>query len=178
MTIRFLANTVVSGKMYHAGGTHTFAAADESTQVSAGAAIYHATAPVLDSCPRWLLVGALTYADFSAAATTSTVNLFNLEPRGIIQGIKIKHTVAFAGPSISAYTVSVGDAGTAALLASAFDVLQAFGSTAFQLSQNFYGEDNTIPTLITATAVSTGANLSVATAGQVNIWALLSKSVV
>jgi hypothetical protein len=178
VTINFIANTIVNGKMYPLGDTSTFSAAAEATQVAAGTAIYAITMPVLDERPKWIQVGNLTFADFSKAATTNTLNLFNLEPRGIVLGVKIKHTIAFAGPSISAYTVSVGDVGTVDLLASAFDVLQAFGSTNFQLSQNFYGEDNAIPTVIQATATSTGANLSVATAGQVNIWALLAKSVI
>jgi|SRR5450755_1077738 len=177
MSVQFIKNTIVNSRFYPLGDRSSLGATAEATQVAAGAAIYTIWMPRLDNRPQWMLIGSLSYADFAAAATTKTLNLINLEPRGIIQGIKIKHTVAFSGPSISAYTVSVGDINTAGLLASAFDVLQAFGSTAYQLSSNFYAEDNTIPTAISATATSVGANLSVATAGAVSIWALLSKSV-
>ncbi|GAC1425631.1 MAG: hypothetical protein NVSMB6_26280 [Burkholderiaceae bacterium] len=128
--------------------------------------------------PRWYHVGnGLTYTDFSAAALTVNIPLFLLPPHAIIQGIKIKHSVAFAGPAITAYTVSVGDVGNRALYASAFNVFQAPGSTIYQLSQNFAGEDALVATQISATATAVGANLSAATAGSVDTWALLSQDI-
>lgn len=122
----------------------------------------------------WVKVATLSFSAFSAAALANSIALFVLPAGGVIHGIKIKHTVAFAGPSISAYSISVGIAGSNAKYASAFDVLQAVASNAFQLSDNFIAEDDVSTTQVTATATSVGANLSAANAGAVNIWALLS----
>jgi hypothetical protein len=133
-------------------------------------------APVLDLTPRWIEFGVLSYADFAAGAASNTIPLFNLAPHAIIHGIKIKHTASFTGGSITAYTISVGDINTVDLFASAYDVYQAPASTVYQLSSNFYAEDNTNQTQIYATATSTGDNLSSATAGAVNFYALLAKS--
>jgi hypothetical protein len=125
--------------------------------------------------PVWAQVAtAVDFSFFSTAGLTKTINLFLLPTGGVIHGIKIKHSTAFAGPSISAYTISVGIASSLAKYASAFDVFQPIGSTIYQLSSNFSSEDNTVPTQITATATSVGANLNVANAGVVNIWACLS----
>jgi hypothetical protein len=116
----------------------------------------------------------IDFSYFSAAALTNSINLFSMLRGTVLHGIKIKHTQAFAGPSISAYTISVGISGSNAKYASAFDVFQPVGSTIYQLSSNFSGEDDAAVTQITATAVSVGANLSAANAGIVSIWACLS----
>lgn len=48
MTIKFIANTVVNSKLYFAGDLCTFAAADETTQINAGAAVSWPTGAVGD----------------------------------------------------------------------------------------------------------------------------------
>ncbi len=127
--------------------------------------------------PRWFKVGsAFTAADFSKAATTNSINLFVLPAKATIHAIKIKHSQAFAGGAISAYTVSVGIVGTVAKYATAFDVFQTVASSALQSSSNLGSEDDVSGTQITITATSTGANLSAATAGSVDVWALLSRN--
>jgi hypothetical protein len=128
----------------------------------------------LGTSPQWVRVGTLTFGSFSTAATTNSIALFNLPPAAILHGVKIQHSVAFAGGGITAYTVSVGDVGNATLYASAFNVFQAAGATIYQLSSDFGGESLVAATQLYATATSTGGNLSTATAGAVNIWALLS----
>lgn len=125
--------------------------------------------------PTWVkLANNLDYGSFSIGALTTSIGLFMLPGRGVIHGIKIKHTVSFAGPLISAFTISVGITSNATKYASAFDVFQAVSTTAYQLSSNFSGEDEIGPTQINVTATSVGANLSAATQGLVDIWALLS----
>lgn len=127
--------------------------------------------------PSWMKVA--TDADylsiFSAAALTNQVPLFQLDKKCILHGIRIKHSVSFAGGGISAYTVSVGDISNAARFASAFDVFQAASPTAFELSDNFYMENDSVAVQIYATATSVGANLNQATQGLVSIWAMLSR---
>jgi hypothetical protein len=127
------------------------------------------------SRPEWYHVGnQMQASDFSIAALSQSIPLFQLPPRAFIHGIKIKQSIAFGGGAISAYTISVGVAGSNAKYATAFDVFQAPGSRVYQASLNFGSEDALAPTQITATATSVGANLNAATVGTVNIWALLS----
>lgn len=126
--------------------------------------------------PRWFKVGTVSYKALLAAALTGSINLFKLPAKATIHCVKIKHSVAFAGPSISAYTVSVGISGSLAKYASAFDVFQASASGAFQVSSNCDGEDSVSDTQVLLTATAVGANLNVATAGSVDIWAMLSKN--
>lgn len=128
----------------------------------------------LTNVPTWLKVGTRTYENFSAAALTSSLTLFALAPMGLIQAVKIKHSTAFAGGAIASYTVSVGIVGTVAKYAAAFDVFQAVSGTAFQLSATAGSESHTAAVAITITATSTVANLDAATAGAVDVWALLS----
>jgi hypothetical protein len=125
--------------------------------------------------PTWALVANnYDFSFFKTAGLTLSVPLFTMPRGAVLHGIKIKHSTAFAGPSISAYTISVGILGSLAKYASAFDVLQAVSSTTFQLSDNFVSEDDAALTQVYATATSVGANLNVATAGVVDIWAMLS----
>src|ERR1700704_3236752 len=92
-----------------------------------GAAPLSATARL-----TWVRVAnALDFSYFATAGPTLSIPLFKLPAGGCIHGIKIKHSTAFAGPSISAYSISVGIAGSNAKYASAFDVLQAVASSAF-----------------------------------------------
>lgn len=130
---------------------------------------------IIGSIPQWIKVGnAISHTAFQTGATTNNITLFTLLAGGIIHAVKIKHSTAFAGGVISAYTLSVGIAGTLAKYATAFDVFQVVSATAYQLSNSFGGESHTATTAIKIAATSTGANLSASTAGVVDVWALLS----
>ena len=179
MTIKFLANTKIGSKVYLAGEVVSFAQADEDTQLNAGTAIrYKQPTIAVDGYPIWVKVaGNVNYTYFTTAGTSKSVPLFTLPAGGIIHAIKIKHSQPFQGGAISAYTLSVGITGTNAKYASAFDVKQAVSGTAFQLSTTAGCESTSADTVITATATSTSANLSVATQGVVDVWALVSNPV-
>jgi len=83
---------------------------------------------------------------FTAAATTQDIELFRLGSTDIIHGVKIKHSTAFSGGTLSALTLSVGvpfranpdeEAGLPADLtkyASPFDAFQTAGKAVFQLT--------------------------------------------
>lgn len=72
----------------------------------------------------------LTYSDLTAAATTQTIDLMSLPQGCIVKTVRIKHTVAFAGGSLSSMTVSVGSsAGSATTFKAAFDCFQAVAAT-------------------------------------------------
>lgn len=142
---------------------------------NASAYVVPTTPATIGSVPTWIKVGdAISYTTFQTAATTKSNTLFSLIAAGIIHEVKIKHSTAFAGAAISAVTISVGISGTNDKYASAFNVLQAVSSTAFELSDALGTESHTAATNITVTAISTGANLSALSAGVVDIWALMS----
>lgn len=124
---------------------------------------------------RWIRE-TVTFAQFSAAAATNAVTLFALPPKGCVHAVRIKHSVAFGGGAISAYTVAVGISGTAAKYAAAFNVFQAVSdlAAAKQISATIGTESDLTATNIIATATATGANLNAATAGSVDIWVLTS----
>ena len=54
----------------------------------------------------------VTHTQLQAAALTNDITLLTLPILGSIQSIFMKHTVAFAGTSITAYEISVGITGT------------------------------------------------------------------
>jgi hypothetical protein len=125
--------------------------------------------------PAWFKVASSAdFSFFTAAALTNQLALFALPAQGVLHGIRIKHAASFTGGLISAYSLSVGTVASPALYASAFDVFQAPGDTVYQLSSNFAGLSDLGPGQVYVQAVSVGANLSAATAGLVDIWALVS----
>jgi hypothetical protein len=126
--------------------------------------------------PTWLKF-TIPYTTFATAALTNSPTLFTLPIAGIIHAVKIKHSVAFTGGAISAYTIKLGITGNTAKYASAYNVFQAVSGTNFQLTSTMGSESHTATTAILATATSVGANLNAATAGSCDIWVLLSKVV-
>lgn len=147
-----------------AGGFSTIGAAPGSDPTAIGAV------------PVWVKVGvAISHVAFQAAATTNSITLFTLIPAGTIHAVKIKHSTAFGGGAITAYTLSVGIAGTLAKYATAFDVFQAVSNTAMQMTGVTGTENNGAGTAILITATSTTANLNASTTGAVDVWVLLSK---
>ena len=127
----------------------------------------------LDAAAWWAKY-TVSYSDLSAAATTNDVELFSLPAGGVIHGVKMKHSTAFSGGAISAFTVSIGITGTLAKYANAFDVFQAVSNTAQQISSTVGTENHGAATSIKIAATSTGANIDQATAGTVDVWVLWS----
>lgn len=76
---------------------------------------------------------AYTASEFEAADTDAAVDLFTLPANGVIEAIRIKHSVAFAGTAVTSVACSVGDAaGDTAdddAYMPAFNVFQAVGNT-------------------------------------------------
>lgn len=124
-----------------------------------------------DAPPLWIKYTA-TFTDLSAAATTNSIVLFSLPAKTMIHQVIIKHSVAFSGGAITAYTVAVGDAGNLNRYTVPFDVFQAVGDTTRSITQVNDLESFTNATNILLTAASIGANLDAATAGSVDIWVM------
>jgi hypothetical protein len=148
-------------------------------EVAAAVAAHAALAdphPASTSLPKWVKV-TMGFADFSAAALTSSPEVYSLPAGGVIHAVKIKHSAAFTGGTIATYTISVGIVGTVAKYSAAFNVFQAPGNTVQQLTSTVGTENHGAVTSIKATAVSTVGNLDAATTGSVDIWLLVSGAV-
>jgi hypothetical protein len=66
---------------------------------------------------------------FKVASTTATKVLFVMPANGVIEGLRIKTSVAVAGTSITAVSCSLGDGSTADAYAPNYDVFAAVGNT-------------------------------------------------
>lgn len=120
--------------------------------------------------PRWKKF-TVTYAQLATAGLTNDIQLFILPGAGIIERTMIKHSVAFAGGAISAYTISIGIAANLVKYAAAFNIFQAVADGTFQLTSTAGCETFAAAgTSIRVKATSTTANLDAATAGSVDIW--------
>ena len=131
--------------------------------------------PSVDSTGRWKKI-AVANTDFTPSGPVTTIPLFILPAGSIIEGIKIKHSAAFVGGTVSAATLEVGITGTLSKYATAFDVFQAPGDTVQQHSFVFDGEDHANPATISATLRTTGGSSGDLTAGAAEIWAKISRA--
>ena len=167
--INFYANATntVSASFDASGNFSVVAAANANTANSAANA---------GNFPVWVKT-TIPYTSFSTAGTTNSITLLSLVAAGVIHGVKIKHSTAFAGTGITAMTASVGVSGTLNKYASAFDVFSAVSNTNFQLSNVVGSENNGAATTILITGTSTGGNLNALTQGSVDVWVLMSKAV-
>jgi len=107
---------------------------------------------------------------FTAAATSEDVSLFSLLENEVIEAVVIKHSTAFSGGTLSAFTVSVGIVGDLDKYGSAFDVFQATGAAVAQVSSSLGFEDFTGATDIRIAAVAVGDDVLNAAAGSVDVW--------
>lgn len=112
---------------------------------------------------------------FTESATSEDIELFSLAAKQMIEKIVIKHSAAFTGGTLSAFTLSVGIVGDLTKYAAAFDVFQAIGATVFQLSETAGIENFGDSTSIRLAAVSTGDDVVNANTGSVDVWVFTSK---
>jgi hypothetical protein len=128
---------------------------------------------------RWVKVPA-TKTDFSTAGTSNTVTGIVVPAGTILHQVKIKHSVAASGGTISAYTLSVGVTSNNTLYTAPFSVFTAVSATNYalsvpvSLSNTANAPSHTATTDIKFTATSVGDTLANATAGTFDFWLLLS----
>jgi hypothetical protein len=103
----------------------------------------------------------------------NNAKLFLLGAGSKILGVEAKHSVAFAGGSLSAMTVSLGISGSATRYTAAFDCFQAVSDTALQETALFKSVGRAAQQLA-LTFTPTGDNCSAATAGAVEIRILIA----
>lgn len=102
------------------------------------------------------------------AATSGNVTIATLPAKAVILNTTLKHTVAVAGPSVSAATARITTAGHN--YGTAFDVFQAVGNTVLDFDEAANSENFAAVTPVRVSFTSTGANLSVVTAGSVDAY--------
>lgn len=112
-------------------------------------------------------------ASLSDVDTSQTIDLCTLPKGSVVEGVRIKPSVIFAGTGTA--TVSVGAAaGAVNTFATAYNVMQVVADTTFQLSDQFNAATYAEDTLQATFAVDT--TCSALTSGQVHIdvyyWAM------
>lgn len=125
------------------------------------------------SNPIWVKY-TLSHTAFQTAATSNNIELVSLAAKTMIHQVVIKQSTAFAGTSVTAYTISIGIATNLTKYSAAYNVFQAVSDTARSITQADDVESFTGATSIKINAISTGANLSASTAGSVDVWVLSS----
>jgi hypothetical protein len=125
--------------------------------------------------PQWRKY-TIDYNDVSADDVKKSINLEVFGPRSIIHSVCIKPTVEFAGGTITAVTAEVGyPSGDTDKYLAAY-TLGTPGDDVFQLTNNG-GDIITFssPIPLSVTVKSTGGNLDTLTAGEFNVWILISR---
>jgi hypothetical protein len=118
--------------------------------------------------PLWQSAS-VDYTDLQTAATSNSFTLFSLPAGYILLALAIKHSVAFAGTSITGLTAQIGISSDHGKFVDAFNAFQTVSDTAFDYMFDPYIASWASGTNILLTGVSTGANLSALTAGNVTV---------
>lgn len=125
--------------------------------------------------PKWTKF-TKTFSNFNLAGTgPSNSDVYTPVANEVVHAVFMKHSAAFTGGSISAYTISISNGVTT--MVPAFNVFQAPSNSAQTKGNSFAPTRDNFGNLlenITASAISTGGNLNTATAGSVDIWILTS----
>lgn len=131
---------------------------------------------VTKAVPRWEKF-TIDHDDLQTSATTNDIEVLSLQAGGIIHGIKLKTSTAFAGTGISGYSITIGITGSLTKYASSYDCLAAVSNTNLQISSTVGAENHGSATSIRIAATSSGANLDQSTAGSIDVWVLHSAAV-
>jgi hypothetical protein len=130
---------------------------------------------VIANTPHWLKVSIPFSTLASAGVSTHQANLLLLPPGCVVHGVRAKHSIAFAGGTITSYTVSVGPTGTPTKYSPAFNVFQAVSNAAYLDTFVPGSESAGASVQLIIQAVSGGDTLDHCTSGSVDVWLLLSR---
>lgn len=119
--------------------------------------------------PRWRKV-TIPYTSLSSGSSVFAITALTLQAGEGIDTVILHHTTAFSGGAVSAYTVEVGQSGNSDKYSVSFDVFQASGNTVRDTSSVMDVPNFGATTDVIVTARSTGAALSAATAGSVDVY--------
>jgi len=108
----------------------------------------------------------LLHAQLQDASLTKSITLFALPAGAIVLFIRLKHSVIFTGPAITAYYLMIGIAGGIQDLMTEYDVMgSAVSNTEYAESFSAQSFDFNNPVNLLISARSVGANLNTSTAG-------------
>lgn len=116
-----------------------------------------------------------TAANLTTVSGTEDEVLFNLPARGVITGLKVKHSVAFSGGILSAMTVSVGDSSSDTFYSGTFDIFQAVADDKDQ-DTPFFGSSTFAARDVFGHFIATDDTMDDVTVGSVDFmicWAIL-----
>jgi len=130
-----------------------------------------------ENVPGWITPITVQHTAFQTAGLTQDISLYTLPAGGLIHGVKLKQSVAFAGTGITSYSLSIGFVGALDDLLIDYPVDAAPADDLFAIAATFDSRNHaaTVDVRIRATAV--GANLDQSTAGTAQIWLLVSRPV-
>ncbi len=109
------------------------------------------------------------------AAINQDVEIFSLPPKGAFEAVALKHSVAFKGGPLSAYSLSLGISGDLTRYLPPVDVFRDPGDEIFAANSVLALQSFGSATSIRLAAVSDGAFLNQSTSGSVDIWLKLSR---
>lgn len=127
----------------------------------------------VDGLPTWVKLQ-VSHTALQTGALTNNITLFALPAGGVLHAVKTKTSTAFAGTSITNYSIAIGLTGELDRYQSYNTVFSAVTATNFQNSSVFDSQDNAAATNIKIAAISVGANLSASTAGVLEVGLLIS----
>ena len=126
--------------------------------------------------PKWVKTTIGYASAVLLGGVNGNIDLTLLPPGAVVQGVKIKHSVAFAGSGITFVDISVGTASNPTKHLPAFTVTSSVTSTNMGVSMSTSVEDHVSSTQMIARFIS-NAPLSSLTAGSVDVWVLYSLAV-
>lgn len=119
----------------------------------------------------------IAHTALQTSSLTNNIEIVSLPALTVVHLVAIKHSTAFAGTSITAYTIGVGIAGSSDTLEKFMPAFDVF-TTAAEAEKDISGAPDWAAhgssTSIRASAISVGANLDQSTSGSVDIWLLTS----
>lgn len=148
------------------GGAPTFGAVDLTQSSAVTGALPKAN---VDTAIARVTKYTISETALTDADTQQDITVYTRAAREVITGVRIKHSAAFTGGGLTAMTVQLGEGASPALYAPAFNIFQAPGDTILDDSDGFAALSHASGAVL-ARFDSTGANVSAATAGSVDIW--------
>lgn len=120
----------------------------------------------------------VSHTALQAASLTNDIELFSLGAKEAVEDVVLKHSVAFAGTLIIAYSLSVGVTGNLVKYLPASTVFSAPSNTVFYRPSVILvnGLENFgAVTSVRLAAISVAATLDQSTSGSVDVWVKVSK---
>ena len=112
----------------------------------------------------------VSYTQLQTAGLTNAIQLFSLPANTILKNLVVKHSTAFAGPSITDVYCQIGVSGNYTKFIPNFDIYQAVADQTFDNAILGFVGSFANPTPVYLNGISVGANLSALSAGSVTVY--------